>query len=249
MEQSIDTSNHQHEQVSTSICPLMTEPEVDLRVRHCPHGDHGRERLVQLIRQSFNAAYEADIQDYCDELIGLDANRQLLGVAGLRAGNRTGALFSEQYLDVPADQLIRRYTGEDADRRRIVEIGNLAVSGPGNTRWLFAVLNTFLQAAGFQWVVCTAISPLISMFRRIGLDPVVLCDADPSRLSSDSSSWGRYYDLKPKVCFGSIESGHRKVRAAITSRQPRLQKLYAEAHAAGAEYAASRKHLLPAVNQ
>ena len=241
-------SNRQQACGGTCICPFITEPEGIISLHHYPPGDEGRGRLIQMIQQSFNAAYEAEVKDYCDELIGLDVDRQLQGVAGLRPGNNA-VMFSEQYLDDPADHLIRKHTGQDVNRHRMVEIGNLVVTGTGNTRWLFVALNAFLFAAGFQWVICTAISPLIRLFQRIGLDPVVLCDADPARLSADGSSWGCYYDLKPKVCFGSIDAGHKKISAAITSRHPLLQKLYAESYVAGAEYANHRKSQQSAVNQ
>lgn len=219
------------------ICPFISEPAESLFLRHYQVGDTGRGQVKQMIHQLFAAAYEADLTYYCDDLISLETGAELLGAAGLRPGNDSSLLFSEQYLDVPVDQLISSHTGQTVDRSRIIEIGNLAVNGTGQTRWLFAVLNAFLHAAGYSWVVCTAISPLINIFKRVGLNPVVLGDADPARLSGEAESWGRYYDLKPKVCFGSIESGYQSMSAAITTRQPRLQALWRDAHAAGQEYA------------
>lgn len=224
-------------QAISSICPLLTESTMDLTLKHYQIGDPGRGRLTLMIQQLFEAAYDADVKDYCEDLVGLESESDLIGVAGLRPADHAARLFSEQYLDIPTDKLISAHTGQDVERSRVIEIGNLAVNGTGQSRWLFAILTAFLHSAGYDWVICTAISPLISIFRRIGLEPVMLGDADPASLSGDASSWGRYYDLQPKVCFGSIAAGYQKMNAAITSRQPRLQRLWRQAHIAGKAYA------------
>ena len=222
---------------SATICPFVPEPDCALKLSCYPPGTQGRQRLTAMIETLFAAAYDARVSDFCDDLIGLESGNELLGVAGLRRCATDVRLFSEQYLDAPVDQLIHEQTGQTIARGSILEIGNLAVNGRGRTRWLFAVMTAFLHAAGYEWVVCTAISPLISLFRRLGLEPQVLAPADPARLEGDPSVWGRYYEQNPQVCFGSISAGYLKMSKAITPRQPRLRALWLQAQEAGHAYA------------
>ncbi|NIA02748.1 MAG: hypothetical protein GWO88_00840 [Planctomycetia bacterium] len=224
------------------VYPFISDPLENLYLKHYQIGDTGRGRVKQMIQELFAATYEAELSYYCDDLIALETSTELLGAVGLRLGNDSSALFSEQYLDESVDTLICAHTGQGIARNRIVEIGNLAVNGTGQTRWLFAVMTAFLHSAGYDWVVCTAISPLINIFKRVGLNPEVLGDADPARLAGDAESWGRYYDLEPKICFGSIEAGYQKMSSAITSKHPRLQALWRDAHAAGMAYANQNSH-------
>jgi hypothetical protein len=143
-------------------------------------------------------------------------------------GYRTGLakdLFAEHYLDLPADQLISNRIGRCLARGNLVEVGNLALSDPGHARWVIAASTAFLAAAGYRWVLFTATRPLANAFRRLGLRPVHLAEADPARLPDGGAAWGTYYGQNPAVYAGDILAGAAKLEGACRPGQPHLQAL------------------------
>ena len=72
---------------------------------------------------------------------------------------------------------------------------------------------------GYRWVVFTGVRRLYNAFRRLGLRPMELADADPSRLQEDEARrWGNYYRDQPKVYVGRIEDGYRRLISARSGR-------------------------------
>lgn len=85
-------------------------------------------------------------------------------------------LFLEDYLSVPVQTLMP----EPGTRRSgIAEIAHLAggVEAGGVSRYLFASLSVWLDAAGYDWVVCTGTDQLRNSFHRLGIATQVLADA------------------------------------------------------------------------
>ena len=126
-----------------------------------------------------------------------------MAAAGWR-GAHTGTLFLERYLDAPIESLLTALTGQAHERERIVEISNLASEKPGGSLHIIINLARHLDQFGYEWVVFTATQQLIGIFTKLGLPLLALAKADPTRLGSEASDWGRYYDTNPVVVAGPI---------------------------------------------
>lgn len=210
--------------VVEGVEPLLTELPHPIGVDVLETGHPDRHRTERFVRAVFALCYGADIRSFYPTLLAFTQHAELMGVAGYR-GAAAQALFSEQYLDRPLEQLIGAHWNEPVERSRIVEVGNLALASPGQARWIIAAVTLFLHTAGYRWVLFTAVKPLINAFRRLGLDPLTLAPADPARLADDGQHWGSYYAGRPSVCVGDIEAGYRKLMSSTGARQPLLQAL------------------------
>lgn len=162
-----------------------------------------REHLEQFIRQLFSRHYDARVRQCMPHLLGLrGADGRLLAALGLRpaAANR---LFLEHYLKQPVEQVLDRALAPfevAVPRDKIMEVGNLAAQHNGGGRWLIIALTAYLQGAGYDWVVFTALPALRNSFRKLGLHMVTLGEARKDHLPAEQQpDWGRYYDNKPQV--------------------------------------------------
>lgn len=210
------------------VDPLLAELQQAMTLRLVPVGHPDRPAVERFIHVLFRRSYGADIQSFYPQLLAFSARAQLRAAVGYRCGHGQ-PLFAEQYLDAPAEQAIRAVCGEPVERQRIVEVGNLALASPGQARWLIAAVTLYLHAAGYRWVLFTAVRPLINAFQRLGLNPLPLAPADPARLGDAARSWGSYYAGGPLVCAGDIAAGQRKLSGSVSPRQPLLQALLEQA--------------------
>ena len=60
----------------------------------------------------------------------------------------------------------------------------------------------------------TGAATLINSFQRLGLQPLLLCDADPEKLGLEQHSWGSYYAKHPQVFAGNIRLGLEQLEAS-----------------------------------
>jgi len=112
-------------------------------------------------------------------------------------------LFLEDYLDAPIEVVVRTALGTPVARERIVEIGAHASNRSRATLALWA--RTARELNGLADVaVAVLTTPLRTMFERLGVAIHDLGNADPARLPDQGKDWGRYYDLRPRVCAGLI---------------------------------------------
>ncbi|MCL6684489.1 thermostable hemolysin [Sphingomonas alba] len=112
-------------------------------------------------------------------------------------------LFLEDYLDAPIEIVVEKALGTRFARDRIVEIGAHASNRSRATLALWA--RTARELDGIADVaVAVLTAPLRAMFERLGVRIVDLGDADPARLPDGGKDWGRYYELRPRVCAGMI---------------------------------------------
>lgn len=206
------------------VDPLLTELQQAMTLQRVPVGHPDRPAVERFIHVLFRRSYGADIRSFYPQLLVFSAEARVRAAVGYRCGHGQ-PLFAEQYLDVPAEQAIRAVCGEPVERARIVEVGNLALATPGQARWLIAAVTLYLHAAGYRWVLFTAVRPLINAFQRLGLNPLPLAPADPARLGTAARNWGSYYAGGPLVCAGDIAAGQRKLSGSVSSRQPLLQAL------------------------
>lgn len=221
----------------------VAEPATALRIEHLAPGQAGRHHHEAFIRQVFLHAYAARISTFYPHLLGITRpDAAFAAVAGIRPASRE-ALFSEFYLDAPIENLVAGHAGRSLGRTEIAEVGNLAPASAGQARWLIAALTAYLHAAGFTWVVFTAVPRLYNAFARMGLRPIGLAAADVTRLDPAlQDDWGSYYEARPVVYAGEISQGFHALNRLIDPALPHLWALWHDALELGA---ASREHLMP----
>lgn len=171
-----------------------------------------RPAAEHFVKSVFRERYGARLTALPPTLFALyGAEDRILAVAGLRPGS-DGRLFLESYLDEPVEVAIRRRIGAQIARAQIIEVGSLATGAPGHARALIQSLTAFLYHRRFDWVVFTAVAALRNTFRRLGLNPLPLCAADPARLADGAAAWGSYYQRAPQVMYGNIVEGYRRLQ-------------------------------------
>jgi hypothetical protein len=210
--------------VDAGVDPLLTELPVPILARHVGQIHPQRARLQAFIREDFRQAHGAEVYSFYPNLLSFTACGAQRAVVGYR-DPRQSPLFAEQYLDRPAHELAGEHLGMDIRREQMVEVGNLALADPGQARWVIAASTAFLAAAGYRWVLFTANRPLANAFQRLGLKPLFLDRADPSRLPDRGAAWGSYYDNGPKVYVGDIQAGCHKLLDISRQRRPNLHTL------------------------
>ena len=174
-----------------------------INVRHTVIGSPHRAEAEAFIANVFQRYYAAEVGSFAPNLMLLEQGQRITAVAGWRCAG-TERLFLENYLDVPIEVAVSRLAGKPIDRRQIVEVGNLAADRRGGSIDVIMTLATHLDQLGFEWVTFTATDQLIGIFTRLGLPPLALAPADPTRLGNDARRWGSYYATNPVVVAGRI---------------------------------------------
>ena len=161
------------------------------------------------IQAAYSHEFDARIPHFLPCLLGLyRADGMLVGACGLKLADDE-SLYLEQYLEHPIEVAIETRLGVLARRDRIVEVGNLACSEPGNARLMFAALCRLLCDNALDYVVFTGTAKLRNSFRRLNLDLVELAPAQADRVGEDASAWGAYYHCQPKVMAGDLGHGRQ----------------------------------------
>lgn len=213
--------------ILAGVRPFLAELQTPIGLEMVGPAHPQRPEVEQFIHGVFQHAYDADVRSFYPNLMSFTAEGERRAAVGFRDG-MVKPLFSEHYLPKPADALIADITGQAIVREQLVEVGNLALAGAGEARWVIAAVTQFLYELGYRWVLFTAVKPLFNAFQRLGLNPIQLAEADPARLPGGSEAWGRYYDARPVVCVGNIESGYRKLHQHVSPRQPMLHAMLGE---------------------
>ncbi|GLK88484.1 thermostable hemolysin [Pseudomonas turukhanskensis] len=169
--------------------------------------DLQRPAVEAFIQDRFATVHQADVHHFMPELLALrDRQHQLSAAVGARIAS-AGPLFVEQYLPSAVEQVVSRLAGKPVERGHIVEVGNLAARNAGSARLIIVAMTWLLARHGLEWVVFTGAATLINSFQRLGLEPLLLCEADPEKLGGEQQAWGRYYAQHPNVFAGNIRLG------------------------------------------
>jgi hypothetical protein len=172
-----------------------------------------RASIQQFIADRFRAQYAADLQHFCDVLIGSrGADGRWVAAVGLSHLASMQA-FLEQYLERSVEEEISLRQADTNEsllvcRSEIVEFGNLAATQPGASRALILKLAPFLRAQKIRWVTFTGPRSLFNSFIKFNYKPVVITTADPARLRGNRNIWGSYYESSPKVMFGDVNAAY-----------------------------------------
>lgn len=164
-----------------------------------------RDRVEHFIKDVYRQKYRAEISVNYPVLMSVrNESDEILAAVGFRFAEQQ-PLFLEQYLDNPVEAYL------PSQRNEIVEIGNLASAGKGASIFLFAALASYLDFYGISYAVITGTNYLHQYFDKIGLNPVQLAEADISFLTERQEDWGSYYDQKPRVLAGNVQTGIKKL--------------------------------------
>ena len=181
-----------------------------------------RAETERFIGERFAAVHDAHITSFMTQLIVLtDAQGAIKSAIGVRNAGNTRLLL-EHYLDFPVEKAITAQAEkhqQQAVRKQIVEVGNLASVDRNASRRLFEFLALHLIQSGYQWIVFTGCTSLRHVFKRMQLELISLGNADQTRLPRELGSWGRYYDNNPQVMAGLLSDGLSLALKACTGMQ------------------------------
>ena len=214
--------------VVAGVQPFLNELQQPVAIRAHGEEDPNRSPTEHFMRRVFLLSYGAMLNNFYPTLLSFTSGQHLRAAVGVRDAVR-GPVFAEQYLSAPAEKLISDHWGQRVGREALVEVGNLALDSPGEARWVIAAVTIFLHSCGYRWVLFTAVRPLFNAFQRLGLNPIQFADADPALLPDGGRDWGNYYDERPVVCVGDIQSGYHKLTRFVSHNQPMLRALLDEA--------------------
>ncbi|MBN7798101.1 thermostable hemolysin [Parahaliea mediterranea] len=167
-------------------------------------GEDGCGVLSRYITQVFDSAYGARIGEFMPLLVGLFEDGMPVASLGLRrASGQT--LFCERYLDQPVEYYARTLFGDDGDRGRIMELGNLAVTRSGYSMILYLVTMAALREARVDYLLFAANRSVRRSLKRCGFTPQGIDVARAERLPDGGAQWGSYYASDPMVMLADIE--------------------------------------------
>lgn len=163
---------------------------------------HLRARVEHEIRTTYWEQFQARLARLPSTLI---ASVSASGIVECAAGVRFSGcefpdrdFFSECYLDLPVEIALQYRFGRSVQRRRVIEVCNLAGRKPGRSQWFIASFIEFANSAEFDWVIFTATKSLRALLERGGVRMTQLARAERFRVSNPSD-WGSYYEHDPRV--------------------------------------------------
>lgn len=171
-----------------------------------------RHEIERFIGEVFARRFDACVPAFMPELIARrDADGRVVAAAGIRFADTP--FYLEQYLDAPVECCIERLTGRRPARAQVAEVGQLAAVSAGEGQRMIVELAMRLSARRIEWVVATLTCELQRRFARLGIHPLLLNKADPGRLRSEASAWGRYYEHDPHVLAGHLPGAMARLEA------------------------------------
>jgi hypothetical protein len=188
-----------------------------------------REKLEQYISGIFHTCYGAAILEYLPLLFALQRDGRFSAALGLRSAAQD-SLFTEQYLEQRVETLVNDRFGIPADRSRIMELGNLAASTPGDSILLYLLITAIIHGAGISHLLFTANRAVRLSIRRCGFSPMLIGPANPLCLGKRAAAWGRYYDSAPMVMVGDLSltmkqaESNPRLAALLLRYQPEIEQ-------------------------
>jgi hypothetical protein len=182
--------------------------------------DHLRARVEDEIRTTYWERFQARLARLPRTLV---ASVSTSGIIECAAGVRFSEhdFFSECYLDLPVEIALQHRFGLPVQRRRIIEVCNLAGRKPGRSQSFIASFIEFAESDEFDWVIFTATKSLRALLERSGLRMTQLGRAERFRVANPSD-WGSYYEHDPRVMAVHRDASpgyrrHRPARAGVAA--------------------------------
>lgn len=175
-----------------------------------------REVTERMIRDTYRARHGANLGQLPDLLAAL-LNPEGLPAAACSIRFAEHGFFSAIYLDDTLEASLAAATGRHFPEAEIMEIGSLAATRPGNGFALVDAAIAFGRGHGKTIGIFTATEILRHGLTRVGRPPIDLGPALPERLGAEAESWGRYYDMAPRVC-ALIDSPENAIRLTRIAR-------------------------------
>jgi hypothetical protein len=168
--------------------------------------DHLRARVEDEIRTTYWERFQARLARLPRTLV---ASVSTSGIIECAAGVRFSEhdFFSECYLDLPVEIALQHRFGLPVQRRRIIEVCNLAGRKPGRSQSFIASFIEFAESDEFDWVIFTATKSLRALLERSGLRMTQLGRAERFRVANPSD-WGSYYEHDPRVMAVHRDASH-----------------------------------------
>jgi Thermostable hemolysin len=156
-----------------------------------------RSAVEDEIRKVYWDRYAARLSSFPSVLL---AEVSPSGVIECAAGIRFGfqELFSECYLDQPAEQALSHRFGRAVNRDGVVEVCNLVATTSGRSLSFIRRLIEFVEMADAEWALFTATRTLRRLLQRSGLHMTELTCAKRSQIDNPDD-WGSYYEHDPRV--------------------------------------------------
>lgn len=116
-------------------------------------------------------------------------------------------LFSEQYLQMPIEDTLKRMTGVGLSRDSIAEVGSLvSYQSPGAGTKLVEMIPWIIWTLGYKYVLITATEKLQEIFKITQVPFQAITPATIHQVTEDSkSNWGSYYETQPITGIINIE--------------------------------------------
>lgn len=167
-------------------------------------------QVIQHVSQRYQQAFQAELKAFMPAYLTLFDHHQIASVCGFRVASEE-SLFLEQYLDVPAQELISQLFDQKVDRTSLVEFGHLASFAKWVSPYHFLLIAERLVESGYEWCIFTATDPLFVLMSRLGLKPKLITRADANKVTDADKIWGTYYDHQPNVFAGSLIKGLQRL--------------------------------------
>lgn len=200
--------------------PVQSDTDSKALLQLVKASDLQRSSIEQFIASGFAKAYQADVQSFMPNLLGVSRSGEWQAVLGLRSA-ADNSLFIEQYLSAPVEQVLGQH-GMDAKRSQLIEIGHLYAINRQSLLQLFVLMVYALDQLNYRYLLCAATTQVRSILSRHGIELTELGEAKAEALGEDAASWGSYYETSPKVCLMDL--------AAVTGLIHSDEKLTALAH-------------------
>jgi len=162
-----------------------------------PRSDRLRSAVEDAIRKRYWERYGAFLSSFARIIVAeLSQSGTVECAAGIRFGDE--AFFSECYLDLPMELLLRDQFGRTVRRDKIVEVSHLAAPCSGRSLVFVKNLIEMLRTRDAEWAIFTATKPLRGLLRRNRLAMTELGCADRSRVPHPEC-WGSYFKHDPRI--------------------------------------------------
>ncbi len=188
--------------------------------------DPQRATQERYISDIFWKSYQATVTNFHPLLFTLQREDKPIAALGLSHGVH-GHLFSETYLDAPAQDYVKTLYGFSCNRADIMELGNLAGTEPRQSAQIYLLIVAAMHTAGIKYLLFTANRFVKASVKRSGFTPLPICDAEQSRLGESASLWGSYYAGTPTVMLADLDLTMRQALSQPALLE-RLQAYHAD---------------------